>query len=320
MSNTATSSFDSLTDNETTEGILGLGILVKLPREIRDEIYRYLVKRLYHINDPSIWIPRDMPIIIRTLLKELEKVDLDPNTLLLSKAINHEAAAVHYSESTFLCYLDYSKNIVCLLQVPIDRMMKIELKVYSGLQAILERLGKPDSENTKYHIETWATTIKRLNRTDLVRKIIHLKFDIHTSHVLQAVPSEMLHDLRTLIRYQTVIVELSVIFRNRDGRPSGNLADRSKCSGEVLILLTEAVNSDLEPALGPATFSHARPPIKVPGQTRYSSSLKFFPHEYTVTNSNSQVEQEQEQVELEMKEVCQEADGLDKGISMKAHE
>ncbi|CAD6575268.1 MAG: hypothetical protein ASARMPREDX12_007175 [Alectoria sarmentosa] len=313
MSNTATSSFDSLTASETTRGILGLGTLVKLPQEIRDEIYRYLVKGIHHINDPSIWIPKTMRIIIRNLLKESEKGDLDPNTLLLSKAVKHEAAAVHYSESTFIWCLDYSKNTVCLLQVPIDRMMTIELKVYSGLQAIFERLGKPDSENTKYHTKAWTTTIKKLNRTDLVRKIIYLKFDIHDSHILQAVPSEMLHDLRTLIRYQTVIVEFSVIFRNRDGRPSGTLADRSKCSGEELILLTEAVNSDFEPALGPATFSHAGPPTKVPGETRYPSSLKFFPHKYTVTNSNTQVE-------LEMKEVCQEADGLDKGISMKAHE
>ena len=142
----ATSSLALHTASETTTEILGLGTLVKLPREIRDEIYRYLVKGIYHINDPSIWIPGTMRIIIRNLLKESEKGDLDPNTLLLSKGINHEAAAVHYSESTFICYLDYSKNIVCLLQVPIDRMMKIELKVYSGLQAILERLGKPDSE------------------------------------------------------------------------------------------------------------------------------------------------------------------------------
>lgn len=318
MSNTATSSLEAFTASETATEILGLGTLVKLPREIRDEIYRYLVKGIYHINDPSVWIPKNMPINIRTLLKESEKSDLDPNTLRLSRAINHEAAAVHYSESTFLCYLDYSKNIVCLLQAPIDRMMKIELKVYSGLQAVLERLGKPDSENTKYHIETWATTIKKLNRTDLVRKVIHLKFDIHTSHVLQAVPSEMLHDLRTLIRYQTVVVEFSVTFRIRDGRPSGTLADRSKYSGEELILLTETINSDLEPALGPATSCHTRPPTKDPGEARYSSSLKFYPHKYTVTNSNSQVEQEQ--VELEMKEVCQEGDGSDKGISVKAHE
>ena len=128
----------------------------------------------------------------------------------------------------------------------------------------------------------------------------------------------MLHDLRMLIRYQTVIVEFSVISRARDGRPSGSLADRSKCSDEELILLIEVVKSDLEPALGLATSSHIRPPIDVSGQTRYSSSLKFFPHKYAVTNSNIQVEQKQ--VKLETKKECQEADGLNKGISVKAHE
>ncbi|KAL9132189.1 MAG: hypothetical protein Q9175_006577 [Cornicularia normoerica] len=73
---------------------------------------------------------------------------------------------------------------------------------------------------------------------------------------------------------------------------------------------------DMEPTLGPATLSHARPPNRNPGLTRYSNNLKFYPPEHMATTPDTQVWE----VELEVGKVYHEADGLDEGISAKTIE
>ena len=89
----STSSSTSLTARNVTTDDRGLGTLVKLPREIRDELYRYLVKGAYHLLHP-------VPFVVYHYQRR-KRDKFDPTALHLSKTIYHEAAAVYFSESSF---------------------------------------------------------------------------------------------------------------------------------------------------------------------------------------------------------------------------
>ncbi len=82
---------------------LGFGDLITLPLEVRDEIYRHLVKGVYWAATPN-WPTVDP--IVRSMLTRPEQRGLEPHTLQVSNAIKDEAERILYSESLFLCTLD----------------------------------------------------------------------------------------------------------------------------------------------------------------------------------------------------------------------
>ena len=96
----------------------GLGNLIKLPREIRDEIYRHLLKGHYRFEDNS-----------RRMRPRTQK----PNLTLfsVSRATYDESSSVLYSESVFRFALDRVRGGFNPTMYPpeptVRRMMKIEV-------------------------------------------------------------------------------------------------------------------------------------------------------------------------------------------------
>ncbi|CAF9938652.1 MAG: hypothetical protein ALECFALPRED_007808 [Alectoria fallacina] len=79
------------------------GLLFKLPRPVRDKIYRALVKGPNRLVGPSYWTSREVTE------DELESKgdDIDLTILQMSSAIHRGAMAVLYSESTFNIHIDF---------------------------------------------------------------------------------------------------------------------------------------------------------------------------------------------------------------------
>lgn len=286
MSTTVASPALSFPANHNGTDYLGLGDLITLPLEVRDEIYRYLVKGVYHAAT-SNWPTIDPKV--RSMLTRPEQRGLEPNTLQVSNAIKDEAERILYSESLFLCTLDCSAETASPPPKPFDRMMNIEIEVLSGVHVLYCDSGPKDLVRIQNQNEKWETVITRLNDTHLVRKFVHVKFRICAPQVRVhlAVAKKMLHDLRTLIKCRTLIVEFASMLRLKDRR-SGHQTDLERTRRYIkgIDFLAETTMGDLELALGPATLGHTRAPDNEPGYIRYASFLEFHPQKHIAKRSS----------------------------------
>ena len=291
MSNTAASPLSFPTNHNAIDYLAGLGDLVTLPLEVRDEIYRYLVKGVHRAADSSNW-PTIDPVSRYSWITKTERKGLEPITLRLSKAIKFEAERILFSESFFLCSLDIYPEMARPPQSPFDRMMKIKIEVLAFIEDISDEPMSSQNQNEK-----WGTVITKLNDTHLVRKIVHVNFRIHSNLgvlIRRAVASNMLHDLRTLSNCRTLIVEFSSMFPLADKRPGSKTPpNRTRGYIEDIDFLAETTMGDLECAMGPATLGHTRAPHKEPddhrwpgySRIRYASFLEFHPQNHMAKRS-----------------------------------
>ena len=262
--NMSTSSSTSPTASKITMENPGLGTLVKLPREVRDEIYRYLVKGAYHLLHP---VPFFVPPSQRR-----KRSKFDHTTLQLSKTINHEAAEVYFSESSFAINLFYIEGMTKVPQESFDRMMSV---------GFLVRCDERDINNDNRGI--WEATIQQFNGAKPIRGDIHVVFDIHSSLKFPSVPNSIFYSSGSLTRYRVVLLEAFIAFDqvNRDTRGSSAAEEAIKNCNEKGGLLIAAVMEDLEPALGPAILHRPTSPIPTARHRyRFSFLLEFHPHEY----------------------------------------
>lgn len=251
----------------------GLGSLGFLPREIRDEIYRYLVKGIYYL-----WNPRKPNIRSWRPLIKSDPEALDPTILQVSKAINKEALVVQCSEGTLHCLSDIYVKDVDIPQVSIDRMMNIELEVSAETIASLYGLMAIDSRPTR----KWKNMIRKLSASNLIRKTIRIIYPARISPLAQEEGRKLLRDLGALTRFHTVIVEVYSVFCYADGikvRRADGLRD------EDIDSAAKATMKDLESVLGPATFSRAKTPFGLPDYLRHAACLRFHPHEHLAGSS-----------------------------------
>ena len=260
------SSLTSLAASKVTTEDPGLGTLAKLPRETRDEIYRYLVKGVYYLRQP-------LPFAVYP--SQLQRRRFDPTALHLSKTIHHEAEEVYFSESSFAINLVYTKGMVKVPQQEFDRMMSIRLLV---------RCDERDHHNDNMGI--WEATIQQLNSAKHIRRDIHVVFDIHSSLKFTSVPSSVFYTARSLTRYRVVFLEADIAFGQHSRATRGSPANEEsiKRCNEKCDLLIAAVKKDLEPSLGPATLHGPTPHIPIAYQGYQSCFLlEFHPHDYMET-------------------------------------
>ena len=194
------------------------GKLFDLPRELRDAIYRYIVKGTYFIGHGSA----------------------DFGVLFVSKAISDEALAVLYSESTFRILLQFTEEKAkwSSPRRVSQRMMNIELDVTAHVDVPL---------NSKKSV--WKETLRCINRTNTVRRTLRIKCRPCSSDITNPMPEWMYRDLQPLTRFRTVIVELprDLYFRS-ENYPRANIF-------EELENRMEAIAKDLGHAFGPATVT-----------------------------------------------------------------
>ncbi|MCJ1277034.1 hypothetical protein MMC21_004843 [Puttea exsequens] len=101
-----------------------LGLLDKLPRELRDPIYFYIFKQKYSMGI----FPNEQ---ISPAICEFKILGQHPRLLLASKAIREEASNTLYTTSSFVFYLrfcrDYEDNKRVLRSVHIDKLWNIKI-------------------------------------------------------------------------------------------------------------------------------------------------------------------------------------------------
>ncbi len=289
MSTTVGSPPVSFPANSNATYYPGLGDLVTLPLEVRDEIYRYLVKGVYRATT-SNWPTIDPKIrsMLATMLTTPEQRGLEPNTLQFSNAIKDEAERILYSESLFVCTLDCSAETASPPPNLFDRMMNIEIEVLSGVQSLYYDFWPRGLMRIQNQHEKWEAVITRLNDTHLVRRLVHVKFRICGPQVWVnlGMASKMLHDLRTLTRCRTLIVELASMLLTEKISGRQQYLQRTRRYINGIDNLAETTMGDLELALGPATLGHTRAPENESGYIRYASFLEFHPQKHIAKHSS----------------------------------
>ncbi len=253
------------------------GDLFKVPREVRDEIYRYLVKGKYIIEPTEVW-SKDR--------------DFYPHTAILasSRAISHEAAVVMFEESKFEIHLNFGEAPVSSgVKRPLrpytsrvtevcNRLMNLKCHIYH-LDGSARRLSSPVYlEGMK---DICATTIERFTGTDILRNRLKIIIccDVHIENTLT---SPIFETLKRLRGFRTIRLRQDYfrpLFRKSDPQL---LFQRMKKNLRV-------IEAHLEPALGPGDHSFSGIPRKC---GPYRGRLTFHPNQHTIKTSGMEEEEE----------------------------
>ena len=213
------------------------GALFTLPREVRDEIYRLVVRKRYiiYITRPG----SDDPL---------------PSTgkhefaiLQVSKAINHEASDILYAESVFR----FSTNLLFTASSApahlANRMTNVEFD-FKGYSYYWEQA----------YAMIDAATAGSAN-TNIRRKHLHIRFFECRPLVVTRLSTYLSKALNALISFRTVHVEVvSVCPRYLEEREElfmdlfGFFGDPQKIQKETTITIGQQILDILTPTLGPA--------------------------------------------------------------------
>ncbi|KAF6223232.1 hypothetical protein HO133_000074 [Letharia lupina] len=183
--------------------------LYKFSREVRDEVYRYLVKGTYIIA-----VPPSLTSAAR--FTATGGVGYDPDgadfsILRVSKTLGQEAIGVLYAESIFEFYLNFSEDGPCT-QYAIKvtgRMMRFKYQMFglgAPFQSLfdLSRLSRPYLENMK---DICDSTIDHFTSTDITRHSMQIILRV-TRELDDTLSSPLFLAMKRLEGFRTLRVEL----------------------------------------------------------------------------------------------------------------
>ena len=232
----------SATIDSTLGGPIYAGALFTLPREVRDEIYRLVIRKRY-----IIYITRP------------GSGDAFPSRgkhefaiLQVSKAINHEVSEILYAESVFRLSMDFCSFKHSFVPAHLyNRMTNAELD-FHGLS-----YGPPFvsfygfCENAKALLDA-ATA--GFDGTDIRRNHLHIRFFDCCPGVVTRLSSHLSKASNAFIGFRTVLIQVVSIsarylrrLRNMDLQES--FGDVQK---ETTITIGQQILDLLTPTLGPA--------------------------------------------------------------------
>lgn len=253
----------------------GLGTLNKLPREIRDEIYRYLVKGRCFLYQPyckAITAQRKRKPSIKNFRFPI---------LQVSKAIHDEATSIFYSESVFRDYVDMFSYIALLPAHVTNRMMKITFTIdFDYLHSEWIDLGSRGIE---------GTLLEKFTGLGVLRKTLFLEFKLADLDIYGVLSDHLLKKLKSFVGFRTIIMSLG---------PRSDLNSKRKKRIEFEGI-TQALKGEMVPTMGPATISYV-------GLNTY---LEFHPLEHMRANPGAQTEM----MQMEMDKLQSGGDRLEEG-------
>ena len=176
------------------------GTLFFLPREIRDEIYRLVVKKDYIIyvtqskNDP---VPPT-------------KDKHDFAILEVSKAVSDEASEILYSESVFSFYIDFSAHgIFCVPTQLTKRMKNVDFR-FRGLSTWHSDLFPPNTYPTyQDHINTISqAAIADFTGAEIERNNLRIRLSLCGPGMISTLSVHILERIKALVGFRTVILEI----------------------------------------------------------------------------------------------------------------
>ena len=236
------------------------GILVEMPREVRDETYRYLVKGSYILYRPAYMV-------------SAARDDGGPsfNILRVSKAFNLEAMRVLYTESIFESWLDFGEHrpYKPLANKITNGMMKLKFNIFglgggSHHQFVPEVRPRADQKNME---DICRDTIDHFTGTEITRNYVHITF--YPSNELETeLNGPLFRSLENLSNFRTVKIDFtSAFFAVDTNNPQLAIHHQTR--------VTQAIRARLEPALGPAVAQQFYNPC----YSQYYVYLIFHPHQ-----------------------------------------
>ena len=246
-------------------------ILLEMPRDIRDEIYRYLVKGSYVLYRPPYLVSGARHRSIRNG-RNLEVDHASFSFLRVSKAINLEAMRVLYTESIFESILDFGeyRPYTHHANKITDGIMKLKFNIV-GLSDGSHHPYYPEDQPRAYlknMEDICKDTIDHFTGTEITRNYMHITFH-QTLGLETELTLPLFHSLENLWGFRTVRIDpipysFTVDTNNPQFAINYNMRAR------------QALKARLEPALGPAVTQHHHNP----GDFDYYGYLIFHPHEY----------------------------------------
>lgn len=245
-------------------------LLFNLPGELRNEIYRRLLRGIYTISAPpkSILYFRHIPLLddmwgIKERPGELMPYS-DLSILSVSKTVRDEALPALYSESIFRIYVlfDLDETLRLSSLEAVEHMMNIELDVIVGWPVLhaaeVFRAGS-DVECMNKYKQVWKATLGCISRTQIIRSTLKISWRVHTSDIRRtfqalpgvdaAMPEWMYRTLKKLIRFRTLMFK---VFVPRNETFTDNTGERFVVFGSKM----KAIKEDLVHTLGPCDIDN----------------------------------------------------------------
>ncbi|CAF9929898.1 hypothetical protein IMSHALPRED_008030 [Imshaugia aleurites] len=256
---TTSSSMASTISNPTSLGDpKNGGALFTLPRELRDEVYRLLVKRRYTVfGDPSHQEP-DLAI------------------LRVSRAISCEAQKIFHSESILQYQInlqDYDtvKAVKSSAQ-PINHMKKVKMLI-SGLEP---KQARPFHRlrYLKHATKICAATINNFMGGQISRDNCYIQFPDFNPDMIGSLKTHILPTLAAFTGFRTLLIV--VVLEDdlkADAQKEMKIFKETGSAGEILKgfgSVRRVIRKAMEPTLGPAKAC----------KYRFAIGLEFHPSEH----------------------------------------
>ena len=248
-----------------------------LPREIRDEVYRLLVRGDYIAAGQPPLGQRKPKNYRTTATTGLELV-----VLRVSRSINKECMDIFYSESTFHFNM-YQRSIegrdttaLFASREAIHRMMNIDIDIEMDDMEVyldgpaLDTLFALNEERR----QIWTSLMRCITRAESRRNTICIRCRSCSPDITTKMPRWMYTSLGRLSQFRTVVVVLSpplIVEVSDKGTSHGT--DQSAEHLETLESNMELIKDCLQRTLGPAVTGHTHHP----GHLQYATTLEFHP-------------------------------------------
>ena len=278
---------------------------LSLPREIRDEVYRLVVRGDYTAaGQPSLGKPNRNPKFKSKsksksksnsksksksnskskYYRTTAKTGLKLAVLRVSKLINEEATDIFYQDSTFHFNMyhgsleGWDTTVLFASRDAIYRMMNIDIDIeMDDLEYYLDST-RLDSLFALYEErrQIWTTLMRSITRGKTLRKTICVRCRSSSSDITTKMPKWCYTGLERLSQYRTVVVLLSPPLIDDDETSDKGTSHGTEQSAEHLETLEsnmELIKDCLQHTLGPAVTGHKHRP----GHLQYATTLEFHP-------------------------------------------
>ena len=250
--------------------------VLPVPAELRNIIYRYLVRKTYHVYWPLS--QERHPSGLDTTLP-LPKALADFPIFQVSKTTRKEALALLYTESTFRYWVDrtrksYQYRDACPGKDTLDLVQNIEIHV-----SVPNILSDVPSLVT---VQTCEEIADKLNKTFIFRNSLLIRFYDCDAPALKDNILPLFRTLAKLTRFKTVAVEVCGGAHRPKADENIPLAKiKTMIQPRILShitaecgLIKEHVVKAMEPMLGPVMEESE---VKTAQNVCYARCLKFYP-------------------------------------------
>ena len=212
---------------KTTTNSPGLGTLATLPREVRDEIYRSLVKASYLFDKFGVFE---------------RSADTSGFAIFqVSKAVNHEANSIFYSESAFFFYLNRGLPRIILPSAPLtNRMMLVVVNIDESY------CFEDSSSSWRQRIhDNLKTTVDRFSGLSVLRNTLLIRLNLTSPDLDCLLSDHFFERLKACVGFRTVLLVAEPLFAIKNNHANMERYER----------FVWAVKERLTSTMGSATVS-----------------------------------------------------------------